>query len=140
MTRLVLNAICHDQQDSSLFFLRGISSVLVSRTTYYTLVSPISNKRQKSKSCRTLPSHNVGCEPPKQRANKHTDVSGDGKAVGIRRRVFEGGLRGDNGLDEQDKGVDCVAETVEDEEFPLVGCEAYLFFSLESEGRTEEGG
>lgn len=35
----------------------------------------------------------------------------------------------DDGLDEQDERVDCVAEAVEDEEFPLVSCEADFIYS-----------
>jgi len=37
---------------------------------------------------------------------------------------FEGGLPRDDGLDEQDEGVDGIAEAVEDEELEVVGREA----------------
>jgi hypothetical protein len=47
---------------------------------------------------------------------------------------FERGLRGDDGLDEQDERVDGVTEAVEDEEFPVVWREAdFIFLVVRSE-------
>lgn len=73
---------------------------------------------------RNLPPHDVRGEAPKQRAEQHSHVRGNGHAVRVARAELDRGLAGDDGLDEQDEAVDGVAEAVEHEEFPVVRGEA----------------
>lgn len=73
---------------------------------------------------RKLAPYDVRREAPEQRAREHTNVRGDGESICETGGEFEGGLPCDDGLDEEDERVYCVAEAVEDEEFPLVDGEA----------------
>ena len=61
---------------------------------------------------RNLSSNNVRAHAPEQCTHKHTHVCCDGETVGIAWVEFETCLPGDDGLDEQDEGVDRVAKTI----------------------------
>lgn len=71
---------------------------------------------------RNLAPDDVGRHAPEERADQHAHVGCDSQAVGVAGLEFEGGLAGDDGLEEQDERVDGVAEAVEDEELHWVEC------------------
>ena len=85
---------------------------------------------------RNLAAHNICRQAPKQRADEHAHVRGDGEAVGVRGAEFERGLAGDDGLDEQDERVDGVAEAVEDEDCGWVLGRGLRGVDGDEEGRT----
>ena len=56
-----------------------------------------------------LSADDVRAKTPEECSNKHTGVDGDGETVGEGRLEFIAGISRNNGLEEQDQRVDCVA-------------------------------
>ncbi len=72
----------------------------------------------------------VGREAPKQRADQHSHIDGN-RQTGIEAGLeLEGGLGGDDGLQQQDERVDGVSEAIEAEQLGLVRSEPDLIDGL----------